>query len=892
MSRRPVAARVREIPLRRPLWVLLAVVVLFVVLTPFALQYGRSINYAGSASDLSGTQSQTAANLLAEATPAQSTLLVVVPVAGLPVGLVENETLGFQANVTAAHLPYVSVTASAYSAYAGFLDGVAASELGLIRGTYANVSSDAGQVYGFPAQFLAQWTSQGGTRSTLNSSFAAAGGAPTGYDASLLAWLLGNVSGASGSPAYWVQDAVAAVAPGYFSGLPDWAPLVALVNVSSYPGSVPLVAEAVLGGAPWHVPAAWVLAAVAPGDFGTHVVEGQGLAGAPSYLTGRFLSPDGAVELVTVTFSVPDSFRTGDGTYPAQAATPTLRGMASASFGPGTFVTGPGASAYDTQQLEAGAGAFFGLIFVFLALAVALTLRSWIAPLLALVVVSLSEVIGYLAIEVTGALVGKVDFTVTYTLTAVTLGVATDYLLFLAYRYREELAKGVPHEQALETATRTSGFAILVSAITVGVGLGTLSFLSGLATWGPVLFITVVSIGVLEVALLPALLRLIGPRIFVKRWLRPASPPAQSVFYRAAARSTRRPMAVAAIALVIAVPAVAGFVLLPTSYDFSGSLPASFPSATGQNLLQDHFGANLLYPSYVIVHDPAGFTGADGNLTTAGAAALYQNASELVNRTGVSAVDGPFVTGHNLTASTGASAFVFGGGQYAYFVVYSSYTPYSSGALSLVSSLRADPYYTVGGLTSSVLDQQAINSVQFPELELLLTLFIGAILGLAFRSLAAPLISLSGVFLSIGATTGILYLIATYVLHQSLIYLIPLVLFVILLSLGNDYTVFLLARIREERRSAGPTEGIRRGIAGSGVVVSALGIILAVSLGSLALQPLSFLQQVGLAFVVSLLLDTFLVRPFYFPAMLRLADRVRERRAAGGLAPGGDHGIP
>jgi RND superfamily putative drug exporter len=175
-------------------------------------------------------------------------------------------------------------------------------------------------------------------------------------------------------------------------------------------------------------------------------------------------------------------------------------------------------------------------------------------------------------------------------------------------------------------------------------------------------------------------------------------------------------------------------------------------------------------------------------------------------------------------------------------------------------------------------DQQAVNNVQYPTLELVIALFIGVILAVAFRSFWVPLISLSGVFLSISATTGLLYLISTYLLHTALLWLIPLILFVILMSLGNDYTVFLLTRIREEQENHGSVEGIRRGIAGSGVVVSALGLILAASLGSLALQPLTFLEEVGIAFVISLLLDTFVVRPFYFPALLALTERRRQTR--------------
>jgi RND superfamily putative drug exporter len=53
-------------------------------------------------------------------------------------------------------------------------------------------------------------------------------------------------------------------------------------------------------------------------------------------------------------------------------------------------------------------------------------------------------------------------------------------------------------------------------------------------------------------------------------------------------------------------------------------------------------------------------------------------------------------------------------------------------------------------------------------------------------------------------------------------------------------------------------------------VVTALGLILAVSLGSLGLAPITFLRQLGIAFAISPVLDTFVIRTFYFPAMIKL----------------------
>jgi RND superfamily putative drug exporter len=88
--------------------------------------------------------------------------------------------------------------------------------------------------------------------------------------------------------------------------------------------------------------------------------------------------------------------------------------------------------------------------------------------------------------------------------------------------------------------------------------------------------------------------------------------------------------------------------------------------------------------------------------------------------------------------------------------------------------------------------------------------------------------------------------------------------------------VFILSRVREEQSAFGYEEGLARAMVGSGAVVTSLGLILAVSLGSLGLVPFGLLEQLGIAFVISLIVDTFVIRIFYFPSMLLILKGRRE----------------
>ena len=606
---------------------------------------------------------------------------------------------------------------------------------------------------------------------------------------------------------------------------------------------------------------------------GTLYVEANGLRGAPAYITKSSVSNDNSTYLITVYFNVTESYRTSNNVYPAQQATPLVRNLAQQYFGPAAKVTGQGAIAYDTQNLTAGSGFVFAFTFIFLAIAVAVTLASVVPPVFALIFVSLSTALGYVSIYATGLLFGHVDFTVTYTLTAVLLGVSTDYLVFFLSRYREELRKGAANGQALSEATGKAGFAIVVSGVTVAGGLGSLSLISNLQTWGPVLLLSVLMTVAIETTLLPAVVSLVGPRMFLKRALRPIKESEhfgpRSMFYRIANFSSRRKYLVVGVIVLLAIPAVFLWFNLPTTYNFSEGLPKNLPSSVALNTINQKFGSDLIYPNFVIVNFTQSVLLPNGNLTSPGAAALSQYSSFISGIAGVKQVVGPTLVA---SAGNGPNPFIFNQGHNAYFLVFSSLDPYSRQALNLVAQLRGNPSFLVGGLTSSVIDLQATTSVAYSRLEVLIVVVIAAILGISFRSVKYPLISLTGVFISITWTTGILYFVSTYILGESLIFLIPLVLFVILMSLGNDFTVFIFTRVKEEQSKFGFDEGLARGMVGSGAVVTALGLILAVSLGSLGLVPYGFLQQIGIAFIVSLVLDTFVIRTFYFPAMIKLLD--------------------
>ena len=104
------------------------------------------------------------------------------------------------------------------------------------------------------------------------------------------------------------------------------------------------------------------------------------------------------------------------------------------------------------------------------------------------------------------------------------------------------------------------------------------------------------------------------------------------------------------------------------------------------------------------------------------------------------------------------------------------------------------------------------------------------------------------------------------------------------MSLGNDFSTFVLSRVKEALEQERSVDSMSEAFSLSGNVVSSLGIILAFSLGSLSLLPIAFLRELGVVFIISLLLDTFVIRPIYFPALLSALFRVPKEKVNTDLA--------
>lgn len=465
------------------------------------------------------------------------------------------------------------------------------------------------------------------------------------------------------------------------------------------------------------------------------------------------------------------------------------------------------------------------------------------------------------------------------------IGAATDYSLLLVSRFREELHATSDRWAAVRGAWKGAFEPILASGGTVIAGLLCLllSDLKSNSTLGPVAAIGIVFAMLAALTLLPALLGLFGRAAFWPR--RPKLEPESATpgdplqgrgpWQRLARGIRRHPRAIwIPTALVLAVAAVGGLQLNASGVPQSDLVLGSSEARDGQAVLGQHFPGGSGSPVYVLVEqsrlqDAADVLladkGIDGVSVTAsdspsGSAPVTENGITALGRPGTPAPDPTVEDGRVLLQGTLTDAAD------------------SPAAERTVQRLRADLTGTdalVGGVTATAVDT---NAASIHDRNLIIPVVLAVILiilMLLLRSVVAPLLLILTTVLSFGSAMGVAALAFGGLFHfPGADPAVPLYGFVFLVALGIDYNIFLMTRVREESRKHGTHEGILRGLAVTGGVITSAGLVLAATFAALSVIPILFLVQIAFIVAFGVLLDTFVVRSLLVPALSHDLGRV------------------
>ncbi|MFD4321996.1 MMPL family transporter [Streptomyces sp. NPDC058548] len=456
--------------------------------------------------------------------------------------------------------------------------------------------------------------------------------------------------------------------------------------------------------------------------------------------------------------------------------------------------------------------------------------------------------------------------------TALGLGLAIDYALFVVRRYREELAAGADTYTAVRTTLRTAGRTVLFSALTVAVSLAAMLvfpqyFLRSFAYAG---IAVVLLAATAALTLLPAALVLLGDRVnaldlrrLLRRGRTPGARPAGdgegTGWGRAAALVMRR-------APVFAVLTTAGLVLLGLPFlgvKFGTADDRQLPVTASSRVVQDELRHD--FPG-----DPGGTLTvlAEGEATPAQYAAFRERIGAL---DGVVRADGP------VTAA----------GGHAYFTVVPEGETVGAQAQRTVAELRTAPApfeTSVTGQAAVLVDSKDALAERLPWAAaiivivtlLLVFLLTGSVL-IPVQAVVLNALSLTAMFGAVvwvfqdGHLAGLLGFTPTGDIETTL----PVLMFCVAFGLSMDYGVFLLSRIKEEYDRTGDHEhSVRFGLRHTGGLITAAAVILAVVMVAIGTSRVTNTKMLGLGVALAVLMDAMVVRSLLVPAVMKLTGRL------------------
>jgi RND superfamily putative drug exporter len=543
------------------------------------------------------------------------------------------------------------------------------------------------------------------------------------------------------------------------------------------------------------------------------------------------------------------------------------------------------------------------LSLVFIVLLLLVIFRSVLAPLITLAPAGVALVVSMRLIGELGAHGLKISEITELLLIVLMLGAGTDYGLFLVFRSREELRSGLGPKEAVAHALARVGESISASAATVVFALLSL-LLASFGLYHDLGIPLAVGVGVMLVAgltLLPALLAVFG----------------RAAFWPSQAKVARASDANGAGANGAAGGERDGWWGRVAARLVSGALnaPAGSDEAAGNALFSQHFPAASANPAELVFlyrqpvwTDPepllqAGdalsrsglFSQLAGPLDPEGVAvppaalsALYQQLgppsklplaepATLAGRLPVSIYDAyrslvVFVSADGRTVQFVAT--LKAGSQDSTPAMHA--TPDIRRTVATAASASGAQQSGLAGEAAALYDVSSTSGHDMIEIIPVAIIAIGLLLALVLRSAVAPLYLILSVGLSYLAALGLSTLLFIDIGGSGgITFVLPFLMFIFLLALGEDYNILVMTRIREETRRRELSQAVVRAIGRTGPTVTSAGMVLAGTFGVLAFEAGSGpgsgqIRDVGFGLAIGVLMDTFLVRTLLVPSTVAL----------------------
>lgn len=565
--------------------------------------------------------------------------------------------------------------------------------------------------------------------------------------------------------------------------------------------------------------------------------------------------------------------------------------------------------------------------------------RSPVTPIIPLSVIALSLWVSNCVMALLGRAGMDIPKLVPIYMVVILFGSCTDYCLFLIGRFREELARGHSRFEAARIAVTHVGEAVAASAGTTIAGLCMMAFadFAIFRSTGPALGIGL-AVGLLcALTFAPALMVIPGKWLFWPMKLRlvdAGQTRSGRLWGRFAGLVVKRPGLVIVVALLFFGPlAIHGGSMEP-SYDLFSELPEDAPSVRGNNLVVEKFAETSRSEQLVLVmKSSVNFKSHRGLQLADKVSKAVEALPDVIEVRSITRPMGkvePVIDEYireptpsvliRLKAETvlriAFPRYVSPEGIITRVNVLLKHDTFSPEAIrmghvlwptvarTLKGSGVDDVEFHFGGTSAHMDDIRRITRGDLRRLRWMVLGVLYVILTVVLRGGIAPVYLLGTMvinyFTALGVTQIVFAvhrhglaafskavrlgdvwgsvvrvheLLATAVLDWK----VEFFLFVLLVAIGVDYNIYIMSRLREERKRQLFRPALRNAIVFTGSIISSCGIIMAGTFGSMTRSTLSVMVQIGTAMAVGVLLDTFVVRPLIVPALAMLVEKVKEK---------------
>lgn len=523
--------------------------------------------------------------------------------------------------------------------------------------------------------------------------------------------------------------------------------------------------------------------------------------------------------------------------------------------------------------------------------------RAPCAALIPLAGISVAAVIA-LKILTLGETVGVHSGTAEEIFTFVLLyGGGIDYSLLFMSRYREFLSDGKNHIDSITHALDSSLSAIASSAVMTVSGLAMLCFarFSIFRHAGPAVMLALIIAAFAAATLVPALLAIIGPRAFWPAKLSKVSHDAALHRWRVwpaiAKFVVERPRVILIVTVGLLIfPAIQGL-SIPWSYDSLTSLKANYQAARGLEMAERHWPVGETAPVTVlaVASRPLSFDEwaelCDRLVASIRAIPDVGNIRSIVAPLGFRASSAENATVSILGREKITSQYISPGSRAMRLSIVLTVPPLSNAALadvgkissaaqSAATSAHFDANIFLTGASAEMIDIARITHEDFDRIVALSLIVILIVVSITLRDLPLAIFILAATALSYLTTLGLTLWVFQALGADELEWKVQLMLYIVLVAVGQDYSIFFALRYEQEARSLPRKEAIQRALIFTGPVISSCGLIMAATLGSIMAGDIKLLVQLGFAFALGMLVDTFIVRPLMLPAFILLTGRV------------------